>query len=78
MPEVYRPDAVALRRSVQAEEYGQFVATGPIDLDGVRAFNTGDPVPAGHVKKFNLDKAGMVTSVNADTPAAKPATKKEG
>lgn len=32
-----------------AREYGSFVATQPIDINGARAFNTGDPVPASHV-----------------------------
>lgn len=33
-----------------AKEYGQFVAVAPIDVDGMRAFNPGDPVPASTVK----------------------------
>lgn len=31
------------------QEYGTYVAKGPIDIDGARAFNTGDAVPVSHV-----------------------------
>lgn len=33
----------------QQAEWGAYVATGVIDINGVRAFNPGDPVPASHV-----------------------------
>lgn len=33
-----------------AREYGQYVAIAVINIDGVRAFNPGDPVPASTVK----------------------------
>jgi hypothetical protein len=32
--------------AVQGEEWGTYVAAVPIDYYGVRAYNTGDPVPA--------------------------------
>lgn len=32
-------------------EYGVYVATEPIDIDGARAFNVGDPVPASHLDR---------------------------
>lgn len=32
----------------------EYVATEVIHLDGVRAFNPGDSVPAGHVEKYDL------------------------
>jgi hypothetical protein len=35
----------------QRAEWGQYVATEAIDVDGVRAFNAGDPVPASHVAR---------------------------
>ena len=35
----------------QRVEYGTYVALGPIDIDGARAFNTGDPVPVSHVER---------------------------
>lgn len=44
-------------RRARELEYGQFVATEAISLDGAPAFNEGDPVPAGHVKKFHLQAA---------------------
>lgn len=34
----------------QRTAYGKYVAAGPIDIDRVRAFNEGDPVPIGHVE----------------------------
>lgn len=37
--------------AAQAKEYGTYVARGPISIDGVPAFNTGDPVPVGHVER---------------------------
>jgi hypothetical protein len=33
----------------QRAEWGAYVATVPIDVNGARAFNPGDPVPASHV-----------------------------
>jgi len=50
----------------QAAEWGQYVATGPIFIDGVRAFNEGDPVPAGHVRDGLVAKASVTA---AKTPA---------
>jgi hypothetical protein len=35
----------------QAREYGQYVATGPIFVNGARAFNKGDAVPASHIER---------------------------
>jgi len=37
-------------REAQRKEYGTFVAAGPININGVRAFNAGDPVPVSHVE----------------------------
>lgn len=52
----------------------EYVATAPIDHDGVRAYNVGDPVPADNVKTHGYDKDGLVKSaVEAPpTPAAAP------
>jgi hypothetical protein len=36
-------------RKAQAAEWGTYVATQAIDINGARAFNVGDPVPASHV-----------------------------
>jgi hypothetical protein len=38
-------------REAQRKEYGTYVALGPIDVHGTRAFNEGDPVPVGHVEQ---------------------------
>jgi hypothetical protein len=40
----------------QRAEWGRYVAKEPIFVDGVRAFNAGDPVPVSHVE------SGVVTS----------------
>lgn len=39
------------QRDAQIAEYSQWVATSPIDINGARAFNAGDPVPASHVDR---------------------------
>lgn len=38
-------------RKAQEAEWATYVAKRPIDIDGARAFNTGDPVPASHVER---------------------------
>lgn len=48
-----------------------YVALQPILYNGVRAFNTGDPVPNSHVKDHNL---GDDQVAKADSPKAKQAT----
>ena len=35
----------------QAAEWGAYVAVERISINGARAFNVGDPVPASHVKR---------------------------
>jgi hypothetical protein len=49
-------------QAAQEAEWGQYVATQPIFVDGVRAFNTGDPVPAGHVKNGLVAKAQVTAT----------------
>jgi len=49
-------DPVAEDIAAQAEEYGTYVANRPIDVNGTRAYNTGDPVPVSNVKKHGYDK----------------------
>jgi hypothetical protein len=41
-------------------EYGQYVAVGPINHNGVRAYNKGDPVPASNVAKHGYLDDGLV------------------
>ena len=48
MPE---PTTVEELRAAQAAEYGTYVALEPIDINGARAFNIGDPVPVSHVDR---------------------------
>jgi len=38
-------------REAQRAEYGVYVAVGPIDINGARAFNAGDAVPTSHVDR---------------------------
>jgi hypothetical protein len=58
------------RQAVEAE-YGQWVATEQIHIDGALAFDVGHPVPVGHVKKFGLDKSGAVESTTSKKPDTK-------
>lgn len=51
---------VEARRKERAEEYGQWEAAGVIEIGGARAFNEGDPVPAGTVARLKLDELGLV------------------
>lgn len=62
-------DAEALRKA-QADEWGQFVAVAPIDYDGVRAYNTGDPVPATNVRLHGYEAAGLVAKTSTKAAAA--------
>jgi hypothetical protein len=45
------PLTAAQFREVQGDEYGQYVAAQTIFIEGARAFNVGDPVPASHVER---------------------------
>lgn len=58
-----------------AAEYGTYVAVAPIFLNGARAFNAGDPVPAGHVKR-GVVNAAQVREIKAEQPAT--TTNKKG
>lgn len=49
MPDPAPKTAVELR-DAQLAEYGTYVAVSQIKLDGVNAFNAGDPVPVSHVE----------------------------
>lgn len=54
-----------------AKEYGQYVAREPIFIDGARAFNAGDPVPASHVTRgvVNAEQVSK-TSTTTQAPAS--------
>lgn len=58
-----------------AAEYGTYVAIAPIFLNGARAFNAGDPVPVGHVKR-GVVNAAQVRETKAEQPAT--TTNKKG
>jgi hypothetical protein len=71
------PVTAAQLREEQEREYGQFVAAQVIDIEGARAFNVGDPVPASHVQrgvvsadavKKTTTKAGQALVADASTP----------
>jgi hypothetical protein len=47
-------------REAQVKEYGQYVALGPIDHDGARAYNAGDPVPTSNVDRWDYHGRGLV------------------
>lgn len=73
------PTTAAELRDAQAAEYGTYVAVVPIQLDGVNAFNVGDPVPVSHVegRVVSTDqvaktstKAGRVAAGAPDEPKA--------
>lgn len=74
MPEDPAAEARA-RLETQTAEYGQFVAVNAIAINGVRAFNAGDPVPKSHVDsgvvakddvaKVGTKKADAVTGEEA-------------
>jgi len=60
------------------EGYG-YIALQPINIDGVRAFNTGDPVPDSHVKDHGFSddmvaKAGTKKAKQAMGLEEEPAT----
>lgn len=73
------PNAVTERRAEQAKEYGQYVATEQIYVDGALAFNPGDPVPAGHVKRYEMTKHKLVRRTDTDPePQPEVTPKKTG
>lgn len=56
-------------QEAQVAEYGTYVAKERIVIDGVPAFNAGDPVPVSHVKR------GVVTNAQVEKTAT---TEKKG
>jgi hypothetical protein len=55
-------------REARRKEYGTYVALGPIDVHGVRAFNEGDPVPVAHVEQSAAGCPSCETAGVADEP----------
>lgn len=74
MPTDPAAEAEALIKA-QTDEYGEFVAVEPINIDGARAFNVGDPVPKGHVSSGVVDKSQVA---RRNTKAAEAVTGGEG
>jgi hypothetical protein len=72
MAEISTDKTAETHRKAVEEEYGQWVATEQIHIDGALAFDVGHPVPVGHVRKFGLDKSGAVesTSKKPDTKSS--------
>jgi hypothetical protein len=57
------PEELVAQAQLEAQvEWGTYVATGPIDINGVRAFNTGNAVPVSHVTRGVVDSS-LVTKV---------------
>ncbi len=73
------PMTAAQFREALGDEYGQYVATVAIDINGARAFNVGDPVPASHVERgvVESDQVSKV-STKAGQAAVAGTTPKEG
>lgn len=64
-------EMLAEAKAQQAIEWGTYVATGPIDIGGVRAFNEGQEVPVSHVTSglVEQDQVRKVNEAPADPPA---------
>jgi hypothetical protein len=45
------PKTVEEFRQEQVAEWGTYVATTPIFIEGIRAFNVGDAVPVSHIDR---------------------------
>lgn len=57
-------------QAAQTANYSKWVAIAPINIDGVRAFNPGDPVPDDpHVKQGIVSK-DQVVGANTPRPRA--------
>jgi hypothetical protein len=70
------PSAEELLAEAQAQhdlEWGTYRAAGPINLDGVRAFNEGDAVPVSHVTRGLVDESEVV-KVSDAAPAVSAAS----
>jgi hypothetical protein len=52
-------ETVAEDLEAQRTEYGTYVANRPIDVDGARAYNVGDPVPVSNVERHGYDKQDL-------------------
>lgn len=73
------PLTTAEYREAQGAEYGTYVATQPIEINGARAFNKGDAVPVSHVESgvVPVDQVSKITT-KAGREAAGIATTEKG
>lgn len=56
------PSLLDQYKAGQVAEWGVFVCgSRPIDIEGVRAFNPGDAVPASHVTRGIVDEGDVIT-----------------
>lgn len=69
------PDEILAAQQAKEDEYGEYVAKDVIAIDGVRAFNAGDPVPKSHVDRGVVDKSQVA---KVGTKAAEAVTGTEG
>ena len=67
MPDL-SPDEVL--RKAQEVEYSTYVATEVILIDGARAFNVGDPVPASHIERGVVASDSVAKSTTKAARAA--------
>lgn len=59
------PKTAVEQAAEQAAEYGTYAAAEPIFIDGARAFNPGDLVPASHVAR-GVVNASQVKKITAE------------
>lgn len=66
------PELTDAFEAAQIKEWSQYVATETIYINGVRAFNEGQPVPAGHVDRgvVEADQVKKVTKAKLEKPEA--------
>lgn len=80
MVHVGRQDTAATLRAARQAEYGKYVATEEIYIDGVLAFGKGFPVPISHVEKYpellEEDAVAEVSVAGASGEAPAPSAKR--
>lgn len=65
------PQTLEEFQAAQIAEWGEYVAVNVITVNGVRAFNPGDPVPKSHVTSGAVAKEDVA---RRETKAAKAVT----
>ena len=82
MSEPTPPQTVEEWKAAQEAEWGQYVATEAIDINGVRAFNAGNAVPVSHVQRGVVDKSQVrdlkAEARKAEKSAAQSSDEKKG